>query len=145
NWKDDSVPKADRQTILITVMKNHTHLKNLIQVLSALELEGIPALIVDDEADQASMNTKAQKPGEESTTYANIMELCRQLPHHTYLQYTATPQAPLLINLIDKLSPTFIEVLTPGPGYVGGKQFFLDHPELVYTIPDSELTTEETE
>ena len=140
NWKDPSVSKADRQTVLITVMKNHTHLRNLIEVLGALNLQGIPTLIVDDEADQASLNTKAQKQGEESTTYAKIMDLCRQIPHHTFIQYTATPQAPLLINLIDKLSPTFTEILTPGPGYVGGRQFFHNHSELVHTIPESEAT-----
>lgn len=142
NWKDPNVPEADRQTVLIIVMKNHTHLKNVIKVLKGLDLDGMPALIIDDEADQASLNTRAKKDGEESTTYTRIMELCRQIPHHTFLQYTATPQAPLLINIIDKLSPNFTEVLTPGPGYVGGKQFFVEHPELVYMIPASENTEE---
>ena len=145
SWKDPNVPEVDRQTILITVMKNHTHLKNLIKILKEIDLNAIPTLIIDDEADQASLNTKAKKDGEESTTYACIMELCRQIPHHTFLQYTATPQAPLLINMIDKLSPNFVEVLTPGSGYVGGKQFFIDHPELINTIPASESTDEETQ
>lgn len=145
NWKDLNVPEIDRQTILITVMKNHVHLKNLIKVLTDIDLNRIPVLIIDDEADQASLNTKAKKAGEESTTYSCIMELCRQIPHHTFLQYTATPQAPLLINIIDKLSPDFVEVLTPGPGYVGGKQFFIDHPELICPIPISESTAEETQ
>lgn len=144
-WKDPNVPEVDRQTILITVMKNHTYLKKLIKILKEIDLSVIPTLIIDDEADQASLNTKAKKDGEESTTYACIMELCRQIPHHTFLQYTATPQAPLLINMIDKLSPNFVEVLTPGPGYVGGKQFFIDHPELIHTIPASESTDEETQ
>nr|WP_246283789.1 Z1 domain-containing protein [Nocardioides perillae] len=41
--------------------------------------------------------------------------------------YTATPQAPLLINLADVLSPDFVSVLTPGSGYTGGQHFFVDH------------------
>jgi len=144
-WQDPDVSELDKQTVLITVMKNHTHLKKLTRVLKDLNLEGIPALIIDDEADQASLNTKAKKEGEESTTYACIMDLCTLIPNHTFLQYTATPQAPLLINIIDKLSPSFTEVLTPGSGYIGGKQFFIDHPELVFTIPASELADSESQ
>ena len=45
------------------------------------------------EADQASLNTKVQKD-EASTTYQRILALREYLPHHTFLQYTATPQAP---------------------------------------------------
>lgn len=41
--------------------------------------------------------------------------------------YTATPQAPLLINLADVLSPDFVYVLEPGSGYTGGRYFFGQH------------------
>lgn len=142
-WHDPSMKEKDRQTVLITVMKNHKHLNNLINVLKNLDLSGLPVLIIDDEADQASFNTKAKK-GEESTTYSRIVELRRQIPNHTFLQYTATPQAPLLISLIDILSPDFAEILTPGPDYIGGKQFFREHKGLIRTIPDSEKPDIET-
>src|SRR5690349_13721718 len=98
-------------------MKNHRHLSNLIEVLSRLRLERVPALVIDDEADQAGLNTLVRQ-GDESTTYQRLVALRACLPHHTYLQYTATPQAPLLINLIDVLSPAFAQVLTPGDDYV---------------------------
>jgi hypothetical protein len=110
-WEDESVPEADRQTVLITVMKNVTHLNNLIQLLSSLDVESVPMLVIDDEADQAGLNTMVKK-GAESSTYQRLLSLRRGLPHHTFLQYTATPQAPLLINIIDALSPSFAEVLT---------------------------------
>lgn len=139
-WSDPSVPPAERQTVLITVMKNHRHLSNLIEVLSRLRLERVPALVIDDEADQAGLNTLVRQ-GDESTTYQRLVALRACLPHHTYLQYTATPQAPLLINLIDVLSPAFAQVLTPGEDYVGGKDFFLERPELVSAIPDAEIPT----
>jgi hypothetical protein len=61
------------------------------------------------------------------------------LPHHSYLQYTATPQAPLLINIVDVLSPGFAEILHPGQGYVGGAEFFLHRPNLVRDIPDNQI------
>lgn len=143
DWKDSSVQNKDCQTILITVMKNHKHLKNLIEVFKKLDLSELPVLIIDDEADQASLNTKAKKDGEESTTYSRIAELRKHIPKHTFLQYTATPQAPLLISIIDTLSPDFAEILTPGPDYIGGKQFFGKYRELVRTIPDSETLDSE--
>src|SRR3954451_2074133 len=53
------------------------------------------------------LNTKVQQDLE-STTYTRLRELRDALPGHTYLQYTATPQAPLLINIADTLSPDFV-------------------------------------
>lgn len=70
-----------------------------------MNLNGTSVLIIDDEADQVSLNTEASQ-GEESATYSCLIRLRSSLPNHTYLQYTATPQAPLLINIIDSLSPT---------------------------------------
>src|SRR5262249_37402555 len=101
--------------------------------------------IIDDEADQASMNTKVQR-GDESTTYRRIGEVRRACLHHTFLQYTATPQAPLLISLIDALSPSFVRVLEPGTGYVGGRELFaqLGAP-YVRAIPDAELAVDPEE
>jgi hypothetical protein len=140
-WEDESVPEADRQTVLITVMKNVTHLNNLIQLLSSLEVESVPVLVIDDEADQAGLNTMV-KQGAESSTYQRLLSLRRRLPHHTFLQYTATPQAPLLINIIDALSPSFAEVLTPGQSYRGGQTFFENQPaDLIRIIPDSQIPT----
>lgn len=140
DWSDASVPESEHQTALITVMKNHTHLRNLIQVLSTLDLRGVPVLVIDDEADQAGLNTRVRQ-NDESTTYQRLLELRGQLPHHTFLQYTATPQAPLLINIIDTLSPRFAEVLTPGVDYVGGREFFLEHSQLIRTIPPGDIAT----
>ena len=142
DWQDPSVPEWDRQTVLITAMKNHRHLEKLASVLSQLELSGVPTLVIDDEADQASLNTKVQK-GETSTTYERILSLREYLPHHTFLQYTATPQAPLLINLIDMLSPNFVKVLSPGEAYKGGKAFFLDGLSQIRTIPESDIPTKD--
>ena len=141
DWQDPSVPAWERQTVLITVMKHHQHLRNLAEILSRIDdLSKVPTLIIDDEADQASLNTKVQR-GEASTTYQRVRALREYLPHHTFLQYTATPQAPLLINLIDVLSPNFVKVLTPGEKYIGGKAFFHGELNRIYTISDSEIPT----
>jgi hypothetical protein len=141
DWADASVPESDKKTVLITVMKHHGWLAQLRAMLADLDLAGRPVLIIDDEADQASLNAKVNS-GEQTTTYTRIMELRAAIPHHTFLQYTATPQAPLLINIIDLLSPNFVEVLEPGSGYVGGKDFFVAlHNSHVRQIPPGDVPT----
>jgi hypothetical protein len=103
-----------------------------------MDLQNVPVLLIDDEADQASLNTKVQQ-GEESTTYRRLRELREALPCHTFLQYTATPQAPLLINIADNLSPDLVHVLEPGGGYVGGAQFFAPNSPYIRVIPPQDL------
>ena len=144
DWTDATVPDNERQTVLITVMKNHRHLVDLVELLQKLDLRRVPTLVVDDEADQAGLNTLVRR-GDQSTTYRRLVELRHSLASHTFLQYTATPQAPLLINMIDLLSPGFAVVLTPGSTYVGGRDFFLDNSDLVLPIPASEIPTRDTQ
>lgn len=140
-WRDSTYPKDERRTILITVMKQRNHLPNLREVLRTVDLTGVPVLIIDDEADQASMNTRAhanarRNLNEMSPIHRRIVELREAIPHHTFIQYTATPQAPLFISIMDNLSPNFIQLLTPGEDYTGGRVFFDERPELVVTIED---------
>lgn len=142
DWKDPAIPREQKKTILLTVMKHHRHLDKVRSVLAKLDLTHVPVLIVDDEADQASLNAKVRKDNT-SATYEQIVSLRECFPVHTFLQYTATPQAPLLINIIDVLSPRFVNVVTPGKAYSGAKTFFLDRPELAAVIPDDELPFEE--
>ena len=141
DW-EDALPGFAKQTVLITVMKNRTHLSNIEKLLAALNLRGIPALVIDDEADQASLNNRVNQD-DESATYRRICAIQERLPHHTFLQYTATPQAPLLISLIDVLSPRFASLLQPGPTYTGGKAFFEQEFQLVSRIPPDEIPSKE--
>jgi hypothetical protein len=111
-WRDPETPEEYKRSVLITVLKNHRRLQNLAGLVSAIDARAVPALIIDDEADQASLNTEVAQ-GQESTTYRCLMALRDRLPSHTYLQYTATPQAPLLISIIDSLSPNFVPCWSP--------------------------------
>jgi hypothetical protein len=141
SWQPGSaVPDARRQSVLVTVMKHYQHLDNLNDVLQELDLTAIPALVIDDEADQAGLNNEVLQQ-RQSTTYSRLLNLKARLPHHTYLQYTATPQAPLLINIIDALSPNFADILTPGPDYCGGRDFFVQGSPYVRTIPAADIPT----
>lgn len=152
-WKDLTFPKEKCRTVLITVMKYSSHLQNLINIVSGLVLDGVPTLIIDDEGDQASLNTRARWAARQnldietltesqvSTIYRRINALRNVFPHHTFLQYTATPQANLFINIMDRLSPNFIKLLTPGPDYTGGIDFFRNNPNLISEIPPNEIPT----
>ncbi len=66
-----------------------------------------------------------------SRTYEALTELRRAAPRHLYVQFTATPYAPLLLEPDDHLRPDFVEILQPGPGYTGGREFFVDHADIV--------------
>ncbi|AVF03762.1 MULTISPECIES: Z1 domain-containing protein [Devosia] len=138
DWRETDLDEDERATLLITVLKQKDHLEHLTKLLRDEDLSGIQALVIDDEADQAGLNTKVRK-GQESTTYSWLRALRDALPHHTYLQYTATPQAPLLINIMSVLSPSFVHVLEPGDGYVGGKVFFAAGSKYAEAIPPSDV------
>jgi hypothetical protein len=132
---------TDKQRGLVLVaMKNKTHLWNLVNAIKASGINNQPCLIIDDEADQGSPNGRASDPDAEPTTiHKFILELQGLLPHHGLLQYTATPQAPLLANVISATSPDFFHLLEPGPDYRGGTTFFRDRTELVITIPEEDV------
>jgi hypothetical protein len=134
---------TNRPTILITVMKRYQQLEHLAlvleQVSEGLDPASFPTLIIDDEADQASPNVQ-RAADKESTTYSQIRRIRQALPRHTFLQYTATPQAPLLISLADQLSPDWVTLLEPGHGYTGGSYFFREHHrDFVRLIPDQDV------
>ena len=144
-WKDDFIPINEKQTALIIIMKHPTHINNFSRILERMDsdLKKIPAIMIDDEGDQAGLNTNARQDKEElSTIYDKLSKLRNKLPYHTYLQYTATPQALLLIELIDHLSPEFVQLLTPGGDYIGGSELF-SYQNFIETIPDDEIPSKD--
>ena len=112
------------------------------------------SIIIDDEGDQASLNTRARHAAKEgidiadltenevSTIYRRLTALRAIFPQHTFLQYTATPQANLFINIMDRLSPNFIKLLRPGGDYAGGLQFFIQNTSLIERIPTGDIPTQ---
>jgi len=117
------------RTVLIPLLKHAGRINALAQVLTSAGIDA-PVLIVDDEADQASLNTQVSTSSE-SRTYEAIGALRSSVPNHIYVQFTATPYAPLLLEHDDHLRPDFVEMLSPGTGYTGGREFFVDNAETV--------------
>lgn len=93
-------------------------LKWMFQEVAARLGEGVTALIIDDEADQASPNAATRK-NEEAATYAELKGLRDAASHHVWLSYTATPQAIFLTERDGALRPDFCAVSRPGAGYFG--------------------------
>lgn len=138
NWHDSSTPPQLKKTAVCLLLKHHGRIDAFSDLCKRIGWAGQKVLIIDDEADQASLNVSFRR-GRTSATYRNIVALRDVFPHHAYLQYTATPQAPLLITITDVLSPDFVQVLEPGPEYVGGADYFASSNGLVQVIPEADL------
>jgi len=144
-----SLKMSNKPLILITMLKLGSRIDAVANIFEDEQIQKIlsnaPVLIIDDEADQASLNTLERKNAknntdDESRTFSSIIGLRDKFINHTFLQYTATPQGPLLIDLMSVLSPDFHTILTPGLKYTGGKTFFRDKIEnLIKIIPEDEV------
>lgn len=146
---------TSKPTILIPILKHYEHILRLTEIFKDEDFKNVMAnetvLIIDDEADQASLNSyghsNSQKDEEQtSATYDAILKMRAILPGNTYIQYTATPQANILISMQDLLSPKSHTLLTPGEGYIGGKLYFGKGPNgdlynggLIKTIPEDQV------
>ena len=128
---------------LIVVLKHSRRLEDARRLLAIPELRGFPTLIIDDEGDEASLNTQFRR-ARRSPIYRSILALRDALQVHAYVAYTATPQANLLISGIDGLSPDFGVLVEPGQGYCGGATFFgTDRDRYVRAVPLAEAEEEQ--
>ena len=130
--------RSKNNTVLFVSTKNPSRLSTLINRLSSTELTKSFAIIFDDEADQASLNTLEAKPGDEQSRINELIDKLRGLfLGHGYIQVTATPQALFLQNAINGYRPDFTVVTEAGDGYVGGSTFFGDKRDHLLRFVDS--------
>ncbi len=123
---------------LIVVLKNRKRIDDTRRLLVSPELRNYPTLVIDDEGDEASLNTQFRR-SRRSAVYNSILRLRDALQLHAYVAYTATPQANLLISGIDGLSPDFGVLVGPGQGYCGGDTFFgPNRDQYVRVVPMAE-------
>jgi len=127
DWKD--AQRFERQlranAFVVVCSKNGSKLKSLLEAFKVARADGLSTLIVDDEADQASLNTFTSKRGSKVSPINEVItELRNFFPVNTYLQVTATPQALFLQQPDHPYRPSFTVLSEPGPGYVGGEAFF---------------------
>jgi hypothetical protein len=123
--------------MLIVCSKGAPSLRNVIAFLRKIEAKLYPAIIFDDEGDQASLDTNTKKRSLSPVAVApsSINKLIQEklrtsIPCHIYVSVTGTPQAVLLQSAESTNRPSFITLLPPGESYIGGKYFFgSDEPE----------------
>jgi hypothetical protein len=157
------VLKGNNQVILV-VKKNKSRLDRLINWMEGKVPENVPVLVIDDEGDQASINTGGNRPGYEpgedsgdvtdktdltaddvdgeftqdeldpSAINLRIRKLLRTFARCSFVAYTATPFANVLINPDaldrdggDDLFPRDFMLSLPKPAgskYVGTERLF---------------------
>ena len=138
--KDRSLPIYEPKNLfslpvkLLVVKKNSGVLEKLAKDLKTIQtkIKEIPALIIDDESDQAGINTidpaKTVEDGKERTaTNKAITQLLHLLPRCQYVGYTATPYANALVRPDDPMDifpRDFIISLDRPTGYMGVSDFF---------------------
>ncbi|MGI8808927.1 MAG: Z1 domain-containing protein [Acidimicrobiales bacterium] len=170
----DAGPLQQGSRGIMVVKKNATVLRRLVRWLDGRVPADLPVLIIDDEADQASINTNppieevdlgpdtgdfpAEKELDPSTINGLIRDLIDQFPRVSYVAYTATPFANVLIDPdidserhgSDLFPNDFMISLARPPAYVGAERIFgrpalerEDEPlaglDVIRIVPDEEL------
>jgi len=208
DWNNPDVPEEDKKTLVILSMKNPKRIRDIYKLLfeacdgNISKYSNIPTLIVDDECDNHSLNTKAKKndpdlkddrilyqiksddtlekicemanleleelfeinPGihlkdnfedyigekinieiEDTATYLAITNLRKIFKFHSFLGYTATPNATLVINTFNNLSPSFGKIISPGETYTGLEYFFSNRSKIDRFVKGIETNIDEYE
>ncbi|WP_030898898.1 Z1 domain-containing protein [Streptomyces sp. NRRL F-5126] len=141
--------RSNRTHVLCVVKKNATVLRKLAGWLGKASeyLQGCPALIIDDEADQATVATKSINP--------LILQIMGHLPRSAYVGYTASPFANLLIDpgAQDLYPKDFIVNLPKPEGHFGTEVLFGryaldgedpeqldDGHDMIRSVPDDDVS-----
>jgi hypothetical protein len=124
--------------VVLVVKKNQSVLRNLIDWSTTIRqrrimeserfvVPDVPLLVIDDEADHASVNTADYDEAEPSKINGLIRDLLARFEQSAYVGYTATPFANILIDpaadhpaIKDDLFPrSFIFTLRAPSNYIG--------------------------
>ena len=129
------------QPVVFVIKKNSGILSNLISWLKTARGNNqsgkidLPLMVIDDEADNASINTAFKNDGKEiSKINSLIRETLSLFKTSSYIGYTATPFANIFIDpdnedeMVERdLFPKdFIIGLEPPSNYFGPKKLFID-------------------
>lgn len=137
---------------VFVIKKQSNTLKNLLEWLKEHSARGgtatvdAPMLLIDDEADNASINTRHGK-GEVTRINGQIRDLLKMFNRSCYVGYTATPFANIFIDPAtddemrgaDLFPKDFIVSLDPPTNYFGANRVFIEDAErIVRHIDDNE-------
>lgn len=134
---------SQNSLVVFVIKKNVSVLQKLYKWLKDQNLDpvkgyiDVPMLLVDDEADNASINTKKDETDPTKTNYL-IRQICTLFKDTTYVGFTATPFANVFIDpeSVDSMKNAdlfpehFIYALEAPSNYVGAQKIF--YPEGPY-------------
>jgi Z1 domain-containing protein len=137
--------------VVLVIKKNPSTLRNLINWLQEHNARGgtqlidAPMLLIDDEADNASIDI-SKSPDEASRINSQIRELLQQFHRSCYIGYTATPFANIFIDPesehdmygADLFPKNFIVGLEAPDNYFGADKIFGDETTVTREILDNE-------
>jgi len=125
-----------KEPVLVVAKKHKAVLTNLSTWLRTMNADrqghiDLPLLLIDDEADNASINTR-NDPSQTTAINKGIRDLLALFTRSSYVGFTATPFANIFIDptstdemLGDDLFPRdFIHLLEPPTNYVGMNRLF---------------------
>jgi hypothetical protein len=123
----DDISNSDliNQRLLVVCLKHTQRIKKL---LAKLEFFSGRSFLIDDESDQASLNSKnfynsKRFEGALSSTHEAIRRLEYEL-NPKYIQITATPACHILTGVLDSFKPDYVLTLQPHSNYFGNKELF---------------------
>ncbi|MFZ2125037.1 MAG: Z1 domain-containing protein [Candidatus Saccharimonadales bacterium] len=127
--------RRDENSVVIVCSKGQNILDKVITFLKAINAHELASLIFDDEGDQATLDTNIGRRSRTGNDIApskifslihseELRSLRMALKKTIFVSVTGTPQALFLQNLDSASRPTFIKIIQPGKGYVGGDVFF---------------------
>ena len=140
-----------REPAVFVVKKNTSTLRNLIEWVAAQNAQRgtatvrEPMLLIDDEADNASINIRRDQD-EVSRINGQIRELLALFDRSCYVGYTATPFANIFIDpesedamLGHDLFPRdFIVSLDPPDNYFGANRVFIEEADrVIHSVDDN--------
>ena len=126
--------------VIIVGLKHQKHINKITNIFQNTSLSDEPTLIIDDEGDQATLNTKVFS-NNMSSIYKSVINLKSKINRHCFISITATPQANILIDTVDLLSPDFGVLVYPGEEYCGLNEFHgEDKDKYIKVIPEEEAS-----
>lgn len=136
---------SEKRPIIITCLKRKDAMTKALKIISEMQLAnvGLVPFIIDDEGDQASLNTAKDKARNSTPTYRTIVDIKNALNNPLYLSVTATPQANIFQSDISELNPATIHTMQPGNGYNGASIYHLSDNNIVEELSENNTTFDE--